>query len=202
MSASLSIGAIFSDSDAVIPRLGQFVEQLRDRTGLHEAIGRRALHVTRDWLIEIAQTRHNSAQRLGAEPSGFWGRAAEQVHSEADQEAATVTVSGPGIGRAAHDVDIEPGEGKKFLTIPLCAEAYNQRAYRVPGLFVFKGTMGGLFLAAKNPDGSLNIWYALVASVHQQQDRSLLPSDTDYTLAAMEGAHDYVSYLLSKKEAA
>jgi len=189
--------------DGVTPLVGRFVEGLTDRTGLHEAIGIRDRNLIRDHFIVIAQTRHDTANRLGAEPSGHWAQAAEKTTFRADSDATTVSINQPGIGRAVHDVTIVPGAGKQWLTIPLIAEAYNQRAYRVPGLFM-PGAKGAKkhVLAKRGADGTLRFWYALVKSVTQKQDRTLLPSDEELRLAAFQGVRDYVDFLLSRGGAA
>ena len=36
------------------------------------------------------------------------------------------------------------------------------------------------------------VWYWLVKSVHQKQDRSLLPTDEEYHLATLEGVRDFL----------
>lgn len=198
----MSIGAKITIEDlaGIVPRIKLLDEKLGgDRRGIHEAIGRRALNLTRGHLTVIAQTRHDTAERLGATPSGHWAQAAEKTDFEQDQNGVTVTIRQPGISRVAGDVTIKP-KRKKFLTIPAIAAAYNQRAYRVPGLFVLKGKMGGLYLAEESEDRKkLTIWYRLLKSVKQKQDRSLLPSDEEYSLAGLNGVRDFVQYLLSRQ---
>ena len=191
---SLSIDVI----NPISAKVRAVTEHLTDRRGMHNAMGFAARNLTRDHLNDIATSRHATASRLGATPSGHWAQAAEKTTMESDATSATVTISHPGIGRALHDVDITPGAGKKFLTIPLLAQAYNLRAARVEGLFVAKGKNGGLFLAKKeseDKDAPVRAWYLLVPSVHQAQDRSLLPSNTEYERAAVDGAIDYLKFV-------
>lgn len=193
--------------DEATPAAQSFIDGLRSKAGLHEAIGRRALNLTREHFIRIAGTRHDTAERLGAQPSGHWAQAAEKTTMKSTAEAATISINHPGIGRAAHDVDIYP-EGM-YLTIALIAAAYNQRARRVKDLFFVQpkgkdyallgqrtgkrgghaGDFGGGVAAA------VTWWYLLVTHVHQKQDRSLLPSDDEYHQAMSEGVEDYLSYL-------
>lgn len=184
--------------------LDQFLERLTDRTSMNEAVGIRGTEVTRSHLVAIAQSRHATAQRLGAPPSGHWGQAAEKTTFTANQEGATVSIEQPGIGRVAHDVTITPGSGKKYLTLPAIAAAYNQRAYRISGLHVMVRFIGGerraVALATKTGAGAdrvETVWYWLVQSVTQKQDRTLLPSDEEYRLAALAGVRDFVDRLLA-----
>ena len=192
--------------DGASPLVGEFIAQLTNRTQLHEAIASRARTLTRDHLIGLAGTRHGSANRLGASPSGHWAQATEKTSADFDATSATITVAHPGIGRAFHDVEIYPGAGKKAITIPLIAQAYNLRAASVwesQGLFVVKGKTSagsGAAVAVKRlPDGTLQPWYLLLPHVHQKQDRSLLPSNAEYQTAAKEGARDYVDYLITRR---
>jgi hypothetical protein len=198
---SLSFAVTTADLGRTQPRLGRLVAGLSDtgRAHLHEMILGRVLELTREHLREIAQTRHDTANKLGASPTGHWAQAAEKTSGTYDETAATVTVSQPGIGRVAHPITILPGPGKEALTLPLIAPAYGQRAYRVPGLFVWKSpTSGNAFLAqSEGHPGALVLWYLLVKSVVQEQDRTLLPSDELYRAAALQGCVDYADYLLA-----
>lgn len=196
----MSIGITINVTDTVRPALTALANGLGDRSGLHEAIGRECLALTRDHLLHIAQTRHATAERLGAAPSGHWGQAAEKTTMRSDADAATITINQPGIRRAAQDVTIVPTGGKKWLTIPLVAEAYNQRAYRLQGLFFVKPKDGDHALLGRR-EGSgkaaaVTWLYLLKQSVFQKQDRTLLPPDEAYGQAALVGAASYVDYLL------
>lgn len=173
-----------------------FVEGLRSRAGLHEAIGRQALARTRDHLINIAGTRHATAERLGATPSGHWAQAAEKTTMTSSGQSASISINHPGIGRVAHDVEILPTRGL-YLTIPLIAGAYNQRARRVKGLFFVKPEGADHALLGKRDGEGVEWWYLLVTSVRQRQDRTLLPSDEEYQQALRDGVLNYAEYLVS-----
>lgn len=219
MSVGLTIDVKSAELTAKLDRLFNAVAH---REELNANIGRRAKQLTVNHLNAIAQSRHKTAERLGASPSGHWGQAAEKTSFTADGEGATVSIAQPGIGRVAHDVDILPGAGKKYLTIPAIAEAYNQRAYRVSGLhLIFRRRKGekarvvGLGMGAASEikygrtrkDGTRKItqtasrletvWYWLVKSVHQKQDRTLLPSDEEYSLSSLAAIRDYIDSTLS-----
>jgi hypothetical protein len=195
---SLSVDVV----NRVSPAIQAVTRELTDLRGLHNAMGYAARTLTRNHLIELAGSRHDTANRLGAKPSGHWAQAAEDTTFESDANSATVTIAHPGIGRAMHDVTITPGSGKKFLTIPLIAQAYDLRAAAVwaaEELFIAKAKdqSGKDYAVAgkRLSDGSFQAWYLLVPSVHQAQDRSLLPSDTEYERAAVDGAIDYLQFV-------
>ena len=208
---SLSVNVTVTDTDALIPRLATFVAGLRPsgRVGLNRAIGAAALQLTRAHLIEIGNTRHDTAKRLGASPTGHWSQAAEKTKANADANGATITIKQPGIGRAAHDVTIVPKDGKKFLTLPNRAEAYGKRARRAGiALKMVWGRKGPWALVPKDfaiPKGEAAFskikeiaYYILARKIDQKQDRTLLPSDAEYRQATLEGARDYVAYLLQR----
>lgn len=162
------------------------------RRELHEFMGVSVREELRGHLAELAQTRHATAERLGATPSGHLAQAARAVEGApvtAEADSATITINHPGLVRAFRDVTILPK--KKFLTIPLNALAYNRRAGQFAGeLFVFKSkTTGDLFLAKRQAEkGDMPLlMYALVRSVTQKQDRTLLSSDEELHGAAVEG---------------
>jgi hypothetical protein len=208
---------VSDEASRVLDLLGQ---GLADRAEVHEFIADRAEHVTRDYLRKISATSHKTANRLGATPSGHLERAAESVTSTSDAEGATVTVTSPGITRAFQDITIKPGAGKKYLTIPATAEAYNRRAGSFTDLrlqFFKRGTLLALvkadqssvatrtesgFSSERAAGGKGTVFYWLKKSVFQTQDRTLLPSDQHLIAAAEEGAADYLRALTLALESA
>lgn len=198
---SLQVNAL----DTVTPELALAISMLTRRQGLHRLMGGRVQNCVRDHLIHASRTRHATARRLGAKPTGFLGQAAEKVARKqsltADDSQAAISLNHPGLIRAFKDVEIRPGPGKKALTIPMIAQAYGQRAYRIwdkEGLFVIS-TEKGAFAVKKNADDSLTAYYKLAPSVNQKQDRTLLPSDAELEQAALAGARDYFSLLRSRR---
>lgn len=176
-----------------------------DLVVVHKRQAEQAGEMTRTYLTAVSNGRHATAQRLGAAPTGFWGRAAESVNWQASASEAVVGVSGPGVGRAFHDVDILPGPGKKYLTIPVHGAAYGVRARelarRIP--LVLLGSGKGAKKArviGMEVDGRKQViaMYVMVPKVHQKQDRTLMPSDEAYYAAGLAGLRDYVEEELSK----
>lgn len=126
-------------------------------------------------LQQVARTRHATAQRLGATPTGFWSGAAQAVRLQAHASDAEVSVTHPGIARALRDVVIRPRRAKA-LTIPLRAEAYGKRPReltRLSGAALFRPK--GTRILATEEGGKLTPMYALCASVTQKRDPTLLP---------------------------
>jgi hypothetical protein len=195
--------------------LAKIDTQLVNREELHHDIAVRAENTVRDYLISLAGSRHATADRLGASPSGHLERAAESVTSESDANAATVNVTSPGMSRAFGDVTIKPGAGFKYLPIAANAEAYGKRprSFNDLRLAFFKG---GLLALVKADQSRLSdrkasgfgveskaakadktkerppVYYWLKKSVFQKQDRTLLPSDKLLQSAAEEGTRDWL----------
>jgi hypothetical protein len=196
--------------------LQTFIAGLKDRRFLHQAMGDRVAALTSAHFYTRSTTHANP---FGAPSSRFWAKAGDKVTAQsslrADDQAAVLTIQHPGVRRAFEDVAITPSAGKQWLTIPLIAAAYNRRAYRVKGLFrpLKKGAsaigyrMKGnrrvpvfdaadrMHVLAQRAGGTLVHWYALVRSVLQKQDRSILPSDEEFQAAALRGAVDYMDQL-------
>lgn len=178
------------------------------RVEMVRAAGYEVQRSTADYLRQLAQTRHDTANALGATPSNHLAQAAEKV-TQATVSVASGTgietqaefvLDHPGMSRAFHDVTIRP-RNAKALTIPIAAIAYNRRAGQFDGLFVLGGRgadVGRNLLCRRLDDGTIEPLYLLVRSVTQKQDRSLLPSAEEWNEAALRGARTYLDMVLPK----
>jgi hypothetical protein len=180
-----------SITDNASPTVLELQRDLRSRRALHQKIGAGVRERIRDYTIGESAQRHTTSKELGAPASGFVGKAARAIESAtplADDEGVTVFLPHPYFARAFGDVDIFPTTGL-YLTIPKTAQAYNQQARQVSGLFFGRSKKTGkAFLGesirAPGVKARLVVWYSLVTSVHQTQDRSRLPSDEAIIAAA------------------
>lgn len=172
--------AFCSNISQVNARLADFIGKVGP-AGRHNLFSVAALAVSslvRSHLSREAARRHFSAARLGARPTGHLSRAAARVSFSADSDHGEVVIPGAGISRAFHDLNIRPRRAAA-LTIPLSAHAYGHtsRELKSLGWTIFR-PKGSDVLMGKN-DGAPVALYALKKSVHQPQDRSLLPSDAE-----------------------
>lgn len=182
------------------------LRRIEDRHSLNKRIGLAAKAKTREHLAGIARTRHGTARKLGAEPTGHFKEAAESINMVASADSAELRVSHRGgLSRAVRDVDIKPTGGRSFLTIAVHGAAYGKRVReleRALGRRLFRpykkgaGKVRARALAATGGDGTLVFFYALAESVHQDQDRGLLPSDEDYAIAAKDGAIRWLKHVV------
>lgn len=174
---------------------------LANRRGLHTAMAVPAQQLTQDFLLRM--NRHRTADRLGARPTKFRQKNAKLIEADADDSAAYVRIPrATGLGRAFHDVDLVPKNGKKYLTIPADPRTYGKSVRQFP-----EGTFEFAILHAHRPfpvllfkaDGKVAYW--LRKTVHQAQDRTLLPSDQAYMEIGRRAAISYIADLIERGEA-
>ncbi|MEM1083224.1 MAG: hypothetical protein AAGI48_03810 [Verrucomicrobiota bacterium] len=172
---------------------------LEKRGDLNQRIAGDAEGLTRAYLERISRTRHATAQRLGARPTGHLAKAARRVESTADdQEAAVLIPADTGLRRAFVGFDnIVPRNGSKYLTIPAHPLTYGRRAGEFPDDSLDFAMFGGRHRAlifAKGPNkGKVAYWLKKKVSI--PQDRSLLPSDDAYLKLAARSAVAYIEQL-------
>lgn len=187
--------------------LSATLRQLSDALGgnaraeLNRAMGTEVQHVTAEHLRSLAATRHETSARLGASPSNHLAQAAEKVAApaavSANSSGATLTINHVGMVRALRDVTIRPRTAQS-LAIPIHAIAYNRRPAQLwesHNLFIPKGK-NVIVQPGAGKDAPPLALYALVRSVTQKQDRTLLPSDEQLSAAAAKGAKTYIRYLM------
>ena len=183
----------------------QISESLQRSMGALEPAGRRQLFsaagnavskLINDHLKRIAPTRHGTAERLGATPTGHLER---RTTFASDESSATVTIPIPGISRAFRSLVITPRKARS-LTIPLNAISYGKRAGEVRriGWTLFrpaakgshKNAQGGFSeyqdLLMGSKDGETMPLYLLRKRATQGQDRTLLPSDAAISRTAAD----------------
>lgn len=147
----------------------------------------------KDHIHTLAYTRHGSAHRLGASPTGHYREEAVNLHST-DADSATVAVSIPGIARAYRDIDIRPVRGNA-LTIPIHAWAYGKTVAEVrdSGRDVFRPRKKD-YLATLDEGGELVALYLLRKHVHQPRDSSLMPADETLQESFLRGVQMAVDH--------
>jgi len=154
-------------------------------------------------LRDLGNSRHTTAQRLGAAPTGFITNLAENFDQSStvavDADGVSITMRHPTLVRAVRDVTIKP-KNAQFLTIPLNALAYGRRVGEFEKfILVKKGEGGGSGekKESKPIDNSLPAWL-LVRSVTQKRDPSLLPTFDEITSAAALGAKKAIKEVLTE----
>ena len=173
-------------------------------SSVYRNAGVRLARCIRNWIRLLGQTRHDTANKLGATPTGHF-KASDVLPPNATSADVSVTVTTPGISRAYHDIDIDPVNGQ-FLTIPLHADAYGMSASeyseRYGKLFRINqrgSTEKGKVLYTKDAlNGKPIPMYALTTHVHQVRDPSLMPTNDKMTEEAINGALAAIKKILKQ----
>jgi hypothetical protein len=126
-------------------------------------------------ILGLASSRHATATRLQAMPTGHLAKAARSVQHASDDKGGSVSVFSPGFARVFRDLTIVPRVAEA-LTLPRHALSYGRRVseLRRMGISVYRPK--GTNILATNIDGKQVTLYALVKSVRLRQDRTLLPA--------------------------
>ena len=201
---NINIQIVRDDATELLNRIGRVLGS--DRTRANRYAAERVESCVRDHLTQISLTRHATAEKLGASPTGFWkfgaGATETGIQSSATERSATITITHPGISRVSQAVTIRPTHGK-FLAIPIHQISYGvlARDLRDHGgiqTFIPKGKN---IIAMKSPDGKGIIpLYVLLASVTLPQDRTLLPADETLQDQAVTGIRSFLTKLLGESQ--
>ena len=181
--------------DHKLPALSQILARSADtlsvsgRRSLFERAAYAVADLVRRHILRIAPAHHLSADKLGATPTEFFGKAARRTTSSATNDYGLVTIGSAGFSRAFHPVTIRPTGGRRFLTIPKFAQSYGHTAKEMRSHYGWKIYRPGrtkILMGVK--DGQRVPLFALAEQVRQRQDRSLLPSDADIGTTAATAA--------------
>lgn len=168
--------SISVDSSRVEPRLRALAAELGNGATASRNGADNVVALIRTHLAGLAGSRHATAAKLGASPTGHI-RAQACRREHADANGATISVGIPGIGRAFRDIEIAPRRASA-LTIPVHRLAYGRTVYEVSrDRSVFR-PKGKNYLATTE-DGKLTVLYLLRTRVRQPRDPSLLPTRED-----------------------
>ena len=145
------------------------------------AVGAKALEVkVRAHVARISSSRHGSAGRLGASPTGHYRKGMRGIAGHATASGGEVVIPIAGISRAYHDITLTTPtiNGKKYLTIPKHAAAYGHTVPELKrrGWKIFRPGKKLCLLGYKRKGEKPVMLFSLAEAVHQRQDPSLLPS--------------------------
>jgi len=148
------------------------------RKALNARSSTRLFGVIKRHLIGLAASRHDSASRLGAVPTGHLAKASERMTQSHDSEGGAVNIFSPGFKRVFESFTVFPRVAKA-LTIPIHPLAYGKSVYELQpmvgyGIFRPKDTN----ILAYSEGDKLVPLYILVKKAFIKQDRSLLPDDS------------------------
>ena len=194
-------------------KAGEFLAKLHEQLGdagrkkIDESAAKSVAALVQKHLFALGNDRHDTAKKLGAQPTNVIGRTAENVSVRQDDNTTAVVVPHPMFRRAFRDVTIAPRTAKA-LAIPVAGEAYDKAPRSFAELFVWsrkrktdgQDDKGAAFLARRKGD-ALQLMYLLrKGRIEQKQDRSLLPGDAEMAKAAKSGISALVRRIIAKSK--
>ncbi len=175
----MSLKVTLETTGMTAEQLGALDAEMANRLALHEKIaGEAEAYILLRGPVESA-TRHRTATRLGASPTGHLEKDYAKAKGVADESSAALLLPRASRLRAAFGPYVcRPGPGHKFLTIPVNAAAYGRRAREFDDLVPIRaGPKKTLILARDLGEGRLETMYVLVPSVSIPEDSSLINWD-------------------------
>lgn len=184
------------DASAALRRLWTVTAE---RAPMHAAMAGATEVFLKKFGAQTSQTEHRTAERLGAAPTGHLGDAYARIESGSDAEAMRIFIPGASRLRAAFGAyTVKPGPGRKYLTIPVAAEAYGKRAGEIPDLeFMKVGERKTPILAKPNGGDRFTTYYLLVKQATIPADPGLIPFD-DLAEEAVDAAEEYLEMEAAK----
>lgn len=166
-------------SDGASIALQGLSTRLADGAQLHARIAGESEKFVKERGRQTAADEHRSASRLGAAPTGHLEKSYQAIESASSPDSASLLVPRASRLRAAFGgYTVRPGAGKKYLTIPVAAEAYGKRAGEIDGLeFMRVGPKKTALLARPESEGRMTTFYLLVKQAEIPEDRGLIPFD-------------------------
>ncbi len=177
---------------------------LSRRKQLHARIAVDVLETVQTYVAGLPF--HGTAKRLGAKPTNHLETVANQIEAASDEKQATIKIPRASRLRAAFGpYTVVPTGGRKFLTIPVAAEAYGRSAKTFTDLqFLRVGPKKTPVLAKPaigvKGDSPLNVLYVLVKKADIKEDRRLLNFD-DMRDTAVQTSADYIAELTDEANA-
>lgn len=167
-----------------------------------QVIGRAGFTVIKEHFEQLAgdEAHHQSAASLGAAPTGFYERAADNVQQpEVEPEGVSVSIDQQGLAQRLFGGDIAAKPGH-WLTIPARAESYGKRAKEFDNLKFILFPSGLAALVDKDEKAHEGtVYYWLVRSVTQPPDPSVIPSEDEIFEPAVANARRYIERLWDER---
>jgi hypothetical protein len=165
--------------------------RIADSATVHAVIAMSSERFVKDFGARNQE--HRSAARLGARPTGHLYKAYQDIEGASDASSARLLVPRSSRLRAAFGgYTARPTGGRKYLTIPVAAEAYGKRAGEIQGLeFMRVGPKKTPILARPDGQGRITTFYLLAKQADIPADEGLIPVEA-MTRQAADAAEQYI----------
>ncbi len=150
---------------------------LVDRSEMNARLATDMLRYVQDFGSRTVPEKHQTANTLGATPTGHLEQAYQAVQQVSGDSSASLIFPRASRLRAAFGpYAIVPTNGKTYLTIPAAAEAYGKRAGEFSDLFFLRvGPNQTPILARATGRGQIQTMYVLVKQANIPEASDLLP---------------------------
>jgi len=150
--------------------------------------------------------RNNGENKKHWPTTGFWPRAAGATSWQATDGGVTISVNQTGVRQRYLGGPIQPKNGRKYLTIPACAEAYGKTARDFSNLkpvpYISNGHLAFALVeadatATKNKSAGRDfagggVYFWLVQSVYQAPDSTVLPDKSEIRQTASDAIQSLI----------
>ena len=195
---------VVQTSNRVTPALKSLGGALAQRRGLHKAIADEAKVLVQGHFSKLVSSRRNPYGKRAR----FWPRMFRATRSVATAEEGQVAMPRE-MAQRYFGGTLTPKGGRTYLTIPARQEAYGKRAREFNFLEVLFGAgrkpvalvdrerqevrkgKDGKYKQGKKHAGGL-VYYWLVKSVTQAEDKSVLPTEGEFHGAIARGAERFL----------
>ena len=172
--------------------------RLANPSGMHAAMAAASETFLKKFGRGTAPNHHITAKKLGATPTGHLEKAYSRIESSSNASSASLWIPGASRLRAAFGpYTVRPTGTRKYLTIPMTAEAYGKRAAEIPDVKPVRMVEKKALFLAKEIGGKEKPYYLLVKEATIPEDAGLIPFNDLYAEAA--GAAE--KYLLETEAA-
>lgn len=168
----------------------QAVGKALDPARVNKVAAYGVMNLVKRHLRTINSERPN---KLGGKRTNFYSEARQATHMFSDAREGIVAISKTGFAQRRYG-GVITAVNRKYRTIPIAREAHGARASDFPGAFVANIKGKGYIATKAGKDSPLHLLFALVKSVTQEADPTVLP-DND---AIVRRATSAVSSLIRK----
>lgn len=191
--------------DGLSERLQSLAKQLDRPTALAAVVGRKARNILKTHFLKRDKSHANP---LSERRTHFWRAASDSIHApvvSADGGSVTISVTHTGVAQRYFGGTIR-AKRVDFLTIPVSEEAYGRTVKTFekevgekPKLLII-GRIG----KSKNPKPKRDndgFDYILTSSVVQKSDRTVLPTEEEFSKGILQTAESFVDRQVARKNA-
>lgn len=184
-------------TDSALPRVSAVIASLQNAAQLHANM---AMGIEYTVLRHIRTKLVSTPNKLGAQSTGFWQKAANSVVARSTAQEAVVEITHRGVALQYYGGTVTP-KNKKALTIPIHPDAHGKWVGDFPQGTIFR-IPGTALLARKVGDASsaqIQPLFLLRRSVKVNSNPDVLPTEDEIRTAALDAGKAFVERALKQQ---